>query len=302
MLRNAALASSVVASMPTVLPVTRLRVGQPLQYPGEDRQVRLDVDPSPRARHRRVVRRRFVQRDVQELSDAQGISGSPRHRPLRVQALEIAEQQHPDVPARRQTRPADSVGVERRALLLDEGIEAGLIEHTIQSLVERVARAPRQVRAGHPHRRLPRAAAAFAHCHGKKCSTSGSVLSIPVREFHHRQLVGSRSSLAGFRSSQAGRMATQFARAPFPAHAGKPPRPYVPNERLRYGSRLSEAAGSPRRGRGEGAQEAHADEPLQRPAANGSPMRTRLLTRLWLPRTVGRRTSPTTRSSASCWR
>ena len=118
----------------------------------------------------------------------------------------------------------------------------------------------------------------------------------------HQPLVGSRSSLAGFRSSQAGHMATQFARAPFPAHAGKPPRPYVPNERLRYGSRLSEAAGSPRRGRGEGAQEAHADEPLQRPAANGSPMRTRLLTRLWLPRTVGRRTSPTTRSSASCWR
>ena len=49
------------------------------------------------------------------------------------------------------------------------------------------------------------------------------------------------------------------------------PRPPVSNERLRYGSRLSEAAGSPRRGRGEGAQEAHADEPLQRPAANGSP-------------------------------
>ena len=60
----------------------RARVRQPLQYPREDRQVRLDVDPSPRARHRRVVRRRFVQRDVQELSDAQRIGGPPRHRPL----------------------------------------------------------------------------------------------------------------------------------------------------------------------------------------------------------------------------
>ena len=80
-----------------------------------------------------------MQRDVQELPQAQRIGGSPRHRPLRVQALDIAQQQHPDVPARRQTRPADPVGVERRALLLDEGIEAGVVEHTIQSLVERVA-------------------------------------------------------------------------------------------------------------------------------------------------------------------
>ena len=146
-------------------------VGQPLPYPCEDRQVRLGVDPSPRARHRRMVRRRLVQRDVQELPQAQRIGGSPRHRPLPVQALEIAEQQHPDVAARRQTRPAHPVGVERRALLLDEGIEAGVVEHTIQSLVERVARTPRQVRTGHPHRRLPRATPAFAHGHGQKCST-----------------------------------------------------------------------------------------------------------------------------------
>ena len=34
----------------------------------------------------------------------------------------------------------------------------------------------------------------------------------------------------------------------------------------------------------------------------GLPMRTKPLTRLWLPHTVGRRTSPTTRSSASYWR
>ena len=56
------------------------------------------------------------------------------------------------------------VGVERRALLLDDGIEAGVVEYTIQSLVERVARTPRQVRTRHPHRRLPRVTAAFAHC------------------------------------------------------------------------------------------------------------------------------------------
>ena len=69
-----------------------------------------------RARYCRLVPRRLVQRDVQELSEAQRIGGSPRNRPLRVEALEMAEQHHPEVPARRQTRPADPVGVELRAL------------------------------------------------------------------------------------------------------------------------------------------------------------------------------------------
>ena len=98
------------------------------------------LDPSPRARHRRVVRRRFVQRHVEELPQAQRIGGPPRNRPFRVQPLEVAEQQHPEVATRRQTRPTDPVGVELCALLLDEGVEAGLVENTIQELVERMAR------------------------------------------------------------------------------------------------------------------------------------------------------------------
>ena len=143
MLRKAAFASSVD---PECLALDQAGVGRSLQRPGEDRQVRLDIDSATRARHRRVVRRRFVQREVEELSEAQRIGRAPRNRPFRVQTLEVAEQQYPEIPARRQTRSADPVGVELRALLLDVGIEAGVVEHTIQSLVERVACAPRQVR------------------------------------------------------------------------------------------------------------------------------------------------------------
>ena len=81
----------------------------------------------------------------------------------RVQALEVAEQQHPEVAARRQTRPAHPVGVERGALALDEGIETRLVEDAIQSFVERVTSASRQVGALATHidgcrarrRRLP---------------------------------------------------------------------------------------------------------------------------------------------------
>ena len=151
------------------LPLEQAGVGYPLQHPGEDRLVRLDVDPAPRPPDRRVVGRGLRQRDVEELPQAQRIGRPPRHRPFRCQAFEVAEQQHPKVAARRQRRTADSVGVELRALRLDEGIEAGLVEHAVQSFVERVARGPCQVRVGHPHRRLPRASRALTHRHGNEC-------------------------------------------------------------------------------------------------------------------------------------
>ena len=51
------------------------------------------VDQPARARQGRMVRRHLVQREVQELPDAQRIGRAPRDGPLRVQALKIAEQQ-----------------------------------------------------------------------------------------------------------------------------------------------------------------------------------------------------------------
>ncbi len=59
----------------------------------------------------------------------------------------------------------------RRALVLDKGVEARVVEHLVQPLVERMPRALRQVCAAHPHRLLLRPAAAFAHRHGPECST-----------------------------------------------------------------------------------------------------------------------------------
>ena len=131
----------------------------------------LDVDQPPRPRQRRVVRRRLVQVEVQELADAQRVGGPPRDRALRVQPFEVAEQQQSEVAARCQTRAADPVGVELRALRLDESIELRVVEHPIQALVERMPRALRQVGGGDPHRFLSRPAAAFAHGHTRECST-----------------------------------------------------------------------------------------------------------------------------------
>ena len=106
-----------------------------------------------------------MQREIQKGADTQRLGRPPRDRALRVEAFKIPEQQQPEIPARRQTRPADRGGIERRALPLDEGIKTRLVEHASQSRIERVPRTHRQIRGGDPHRRLPRVPESFAHRH-----------------------------------------------------------------------------------------------------------------------------------------
>ena len=146
-------------------------VGQSLQHPRKHCLVGLEVNQATGARQRRVVRRGLVQGDIQKCPDAQRIGGAPRDCPFRVQPFKVAEQQQPEIAARRQTRPTDPVRVERRALCLHARIEPRLVEHPIQPLVKRVPSALRQIRRGHPHRRLPRSAAACPHRHTRQCST-----------------------------------------------------------------------------------------------------------------------------------
>ena len=140
-------------------------VRQPLQHPREHRLVRLDVDQAACARQGRMVWRRLVQREVQELPDAQRIGRAPRDGPLRVQALKIAEQQQPDIAPRRQTRPPDAVGIERRALRLDERVEARVVEDAIQPRVERMPGTLRQIRRGDPHTGLSVTRPLLTHRH-----------------------------------------------------------------------------------------------------------------------------------------
>jgi hypothetical protein len=116
--------------------------------------MRFDVDKPPRSRNRRVMRWRLVQFESEKAAHAQRIGRAPRDRALRVEPFEVAEQQHTEIPARWQARTADLVGVEALAQRLDISIEIGLVEDLIQSRVERMRGAARQVLCGYPHRRL----------------------------------------------------------------------------------------------------------------------------------------------------
>ena len=56
-------------------------------------------------------------------------------------------------------------GVERRALRFHEGVKLVLVEHLIQSLIERVPTSPGQRIRGNPQPRRPRAVLATTHGH-----------------------------------------------------------------------------------------------------------------------------------------
>src|SRR4051812_40510768 len=166
MLRNAALASSVVASMPIVVPLTS---------PASANCCRTQVKTA------RWVSR-SISRRVREIVEWSGV-GSCRSRSKKLRTLsesaarhaiarssrglEIPEQQQPKVSPRRETGTPHDLGVERRARALDERIELRLVQHAIQPPVERMRRATRQILRGHPHRGLARAPFAFAHRHAQ---------------------------------------------------------------------------------------------------------------------------------------
>ena len=177
MCRNAALASSVVASMAIVWPLHQAGFAEALQHPGKQIPMRLEIDQPARPRDRRMIRRRLGEGEAQEVAERQRIRRAPRDGALRVQPFEVPDQQQPEVDPRRQPRPAHRLGVKRRAPRLGEVIKATVTQQLIQPRVKRMTGRRRQLGRRHPHGRLS-IARSFAHRHGRQCSTRGE-------HFHH---------------------------------------------------------------------------------------------------------------------
>ena len=115
----------------------------------------------------RVLGRRLLEAQSQEPAERQRIGGPPRNAALRVDALEIADQQQAEVGTRRQAGPAHLRRIERRALRFHEVVEPVLVEDLIQALIERVATGLRQLIGRDPQRRCPRSILAPSHGHAE---------------------------------------------------------------------------------------------------------------------------------------
>src|SRR3954469_1324875 len=104
-----------------------------------------------------MVRRGFRQRDSQELPQGQAVSAPPGDPPLAVDPLEIADQEHPEVHARRQRRLAARLlfFVVPPAAILPPAVKARLGQQLVELPVKRMARRPRQLRRSYEQLFLP---------------------------------------------------------------------------------------------------------------------------------------------------
>src|SRR5262249_29403829 len=137
---------------------------QSFLHPREDRPVRFHVNQAARARDRGVIGRGAVEAKAHEAAYGQRIRRAPGDAALRVEPFEVSDQQQTKVSSRWPTRSAHHRSVELLTLLRGEPVEAGVVEGSVQSGVERMARRRRQISRSYPHRGL--LARSFAHRHG----------------------------------------------------------------------------------------------------------------------------------------
>src|SRR5450759_3943864 len=127
--------------------------------------MRVQIDQSPRARNRRVVRRVLIQRNAHKASQRQRVRQPPGYAALRPDALEIPDQQRAKVNPRRQRRPPIPGRIELRAPLLDKLVEALALQQLVQLLVKRMSRSCCQLRVRDPQPLLLLPLLARAHRH-----------------------------------------------------------------------------------------------------------------------------------------
>ena len=111
--------------------------------------MRFEIDQTACPRNGRVIGRRVLQADPDEITQGQRIRRAPRDATLRVNAFEVADQQQPEVDAGRQAGPAHRLGVEARALRFSEIVESVLAQELIHPPIEGVLTARRSVTATH---------------------------------------------------------------------------------------------------------------------------------------------------------
>ena len=138
MLRIVAFASSVVASMGHRLALEQPCLSEPLLDPCKDGSMGLEIDQPPRARNRRVIRRRFIQREVQKLANRERVRRAPGDAALGIDALKVADQQQPKVHTGRQTRAPHGLDIKRPARPFNELVKLLLVEQCVHTSIKRV--------------------------------------------------------------------------------------------------------------------------------------------------------------------
>ncbi len=86
-----------------------------------------------------MVRHTCARLQAQELTQRQAVGAPPLQRPLTVEAFEVADQVHPEVTPRWDSRTSDPWRVIGLTQVLGERIETGIDQHLLQLVVKHVA-------------------------------------------------------------------------------------------------------------------------------------------------------------------
>src|SRR3546814_1080221 len=102
------------------------------QYPAEDLVMYLVRQAAPRLRQPAMIRDLVAARQSQELPQRPRIRTAPDNPAFAVDALEIADQQHAEIAARRQRRGSHPRRIIGLARLLDKAIAARLAQQLLE--------------------------------------------------------------------------------------------------------------------------------------------------------------------------
>src|SRR5260370_28105467 len=117
--------------------------------------MRLKVDQSAGARNRRVIRRVIIQCNAHKVPEAQRVLQSPGDTALRLDALEVPDHKRPEINPRRQARTPQLLGLKPCTQLLYKPVESLAVQDLVQTNIEQVPWAHRNIRVCHPQFLLP---------------------------------------------------------------------------------------------------------------------------------------------------
>jgi len=121
----------------------------------------------------RMVRWRIRQRQSQKVSQPKRIRRAPRNAAFGIQTLEIADQQKPEVNARRQPRAPHPGRIKLRTDLLHKVVKPVIRQNGVEAFVKRMRRRLRDLSGRNPESFLS-LAFLFSQCHGPHCNQQRS--------------------------------------------------------------------------------------------------------------------------------
>ncbi len=121
-----------------------------------------------------MLRRFLVGSQEQEVPQRQAVGTTPSDAALTIDPLEVADEQHPEVPSWR-NRAAPTRGIKGLTKILNKRIESGFVKQCVQLVVKDVLRNRRHRAGGDPQFTLPLLRASF-HSHGERSSVIDGIL------------------------------------------------------------------------------------------------------------------------------